>query len=40
VGGGARVYVSAPNAARGWGDLSTQALFERMDRHPTPPLIS
>jgi len=23
----------------GWGNLSTQAPFERRDRHPTPPLI-
>jgi hypothetical protein len=29
------------NARRGWGDsLSTWALYETRDLHPTPPLIS
>jgi hypothetical protein len=32
--------MSAAKCETGWGDLSTRALFETRDCHPTPPLIS
>jgi hypothetical protein len=32
--------MSAAKCETGWGDLSTRALFEGRDCHPTPPLIS
>ncbi|MEH2591591.1 hypothetical protein V1273_005430 [Bradyrhizobium sp. AZCC 1721] len=32
--------MSVAKCETGWGDLSTRALIQRMDRHPTPPLIS
>src|ERR1700675_2667300 len=35
-GGSARIA----RCETGWGDLSTRALFETRDCHPTPPLIS
>src|SRR4051812_20477457 len=35
-----RLTLSGAKCEAGWGDLSTRALLERRDRHPTPPLIS
>jgi hypothetical protein len=32
--------MSEAKCETGWGDLSTRALIERRDLHPTPPLIS
>jgi hypothetical protein len=32
--------MSVAKCETGWGDLSTRALFEGRDRHPTPSLIS
>jgi len=36
--GEGRITWSAAKCETGWGDLSTRALFEGRDRHPTPPL--
>ena len=38
--GEGRLTLSAAKCETGWGDLSTRALFEGKDCHPTPPLIS
>src|SRR5258708_36304569 len=38
--GEGRLTLSAAKSETGWGDLSTRALFEGKDCHPTPPLIS
>src|SRR5450631_1562226 len=39
--GEGRLTLSAAKCETGWGEgLSTRALFEGRDRHPTPPLIS
>jgi hypothetical protein len=37
--GEGRLRLSAAKSEPGWGDLSTQALFERRDFHPTPARI-
>src|SRR5260370_34886756 len=38
--GQGRLTLSGAKCETGWGDLSTRALFEGRDCHPTPPLIS
>src|SRR5712675_428897 len=40
VGAKRRPMINSAKCETGWGDLSAQALFERRDCHPTPPLIS
>jgi hypothetical protein len=40
VGAKRRPMINSAKCESGWGDLSTRALLETKDRHPTPPLIS
>jgi hypothetical protein len=40
VGAKRRPMINSAKCETGWGDLSTRALFEGRNFHPTPPLIS